>query len=104
MTVPSYDIPETLHVADVDLDGRQDVVVLHGGWLALGVYFQQSDGQLGTEQLFDTPDASHYGAQGFALGDFSGDGCTDVAIANYNYGLVTMRGLRCGQLFADAFE
>ena len=31
---PSYDIPEPVEVADLDLDGRADVVTLHGGWNA----------------------------------------------------------------------
>lgn len=104
-TLTSYDIPETLVVADIDLDGRADVIVLHGGWLSLGVYRQLANGTLATEQLFSIPYASHYGTQGLAVGDFSGDGCPDVAIADYNAGLVTLEnGMDCGRLFADGFQ
>jgi hypothetical protein len=46
----SYDIPEPIRVADVNGDARQDIVVAHGGWVALGVYLQQADGALMPEQ------------------------------------------------------
>ena len=34
----SYDIPTPVEVADLDRDGRADVVTLHSGWLRAGVY------------------------------------------------------------------
>ena len=101
----SFDIPETLRVVDIDRDGRKDIVVLHGGWLAIGIYFQQSNGSLAAEVRYPLPYASHYSTEGLAIGDFSGDGCPDVAIADYNYGLVTLNGASCqDRLFASGFE
>ncbi|WNG27376.1 VCBS repeat-containing protein [Cystobacter fuscus] len=90
-TISSYDIPESVQVADIDRDGDDDVVVLHGGWLKVGVYLQEA-GALRPEMLYSIPYASHYAPQGLALGDFSGDGCGDIAIADYNNGLVTLHG------------
>lgn len=90
-TLSTYDIPETVQVADIDRDGDDDVVVLHGGWLKVGVYLQEA-GALMPEVLYSIPYASHYAPQGLALGDFSGDGCGDIAIADYNNGLVTLYG------------
>jgi hypothetical protein len=89
---PSYDIPEPVEVADVDRDERADVVTLHGGWNRAGVYLQQPAGGLGSEDLYEIPYASHYGAEGLAVGDFSGDGAQDLAIADYNHGLVVLYG------------
>jgi FG-GAP-like repeat len=88
---PSYDIPEPVDVADLDLDGRADVVVLHGGWLKAGVYRQQADGTLGSEALYTLPYASHYNPHGLAVGDVNGDGSPDVALADYNNGLIVLR-------------
>jgi len=95
MTVTSYDIPEPVEVADIDGDCREDVAVAHGGWLKVGIYLQDAAGNLGAEQLYDIPYASHYAPQGLAVGDFSSDDCADVAIADYNYGLVTLYGANC---------
>jgi hypothetical protein len=89
---PSYDIPEPVEVADVDRDGLDDVVALHGGWNRAGVYLNRPGGSLGPEDLYAIPYASHYEAQGLAVGDFSGDGGQDLAIADYNHGLVVLYG------------
>jgi len=89
---PSYDVPEPVEVADVDRDGRADVVTLHGGWNRAGVYLQLPAGGLGSEDLYEIPYASHYEAEGLAVGDFSGDGSQDLAIADYYHGLVVLYG------------
>jgi len=87
----SYDIPEPVEVADMNGDGRSDVVTLHGGWNAAGVYLQRPDGSLRTEKLFGIPYASHYNTKGLALGDINGDGLPDIVEADYNSGLVVLR-------------
>ncbi len=103
-TISTYDIPEPVAVQDVDGDGLEDVVVLHAGWLRAGLYLQGASG-LEPEQLFEIPYASHYSSQGLALGDISSDSCNDLAIADYNQGLVILHGSGCEQLvFADGFE
>jgi hypothetical protein len=89
---PSYDIPEPVEVADVNRDGRADVLTLHGGWNEAGAYLQQPGGGLSAEDLYAIPYASHYEAEGLAVGDFSGDGSQDLAIADYNHGLVVLYG------------
>lgn len=91
LSLPSYDIPEPVQVRDVNDDGRDDVVVLHGGWYRMGVYVQNPDGTLAPEDLYPIPYASHYNPHGLAIGDYDGDGKPDVAIADYNYGLVLLK-------------
>jgi fibronectin type 3 domain-containing protein len=91
VSYPSYDIPEPVDVADVNLDGRADVVTLHGGWLQAGIYLQLLDGTLGTEQLYPIPYASQYTPHGLAVGDINGDGSPDIVLADYNNGLVVLR-------------
>jgi uncharacterized repeat protein (TIGR01451 family) len=91
----SYDIPESLEVADVTGDGRGDLVVLHGGWNEMGVY-DSTPGTNPAETLYAIPYASHYGVKGLAIGDVSGDGRADVADADYNNGLVLLRGAGAG--------
>lgn len=104
LVLPSYDIPQTVRIADVNDDGRDDVVVLHAGWGALGIYMQQGDGSLTSETLYPIPNASQYSPEALAIGDFSGDGCPDVAIAGYSEGLVTLLGAGCASIFMDGFD
>ena len=88
----SYDIPEPVEVADLNLDGKADVVSVHGGWLRAGIYLQGAGGSLGSEDLPDIPYASHYNPHGLAVGDVDGNGSPDVVIADSNNGLVILPG------------
>jgi hypothetical protein len=86
----SADVPEAIKAADIDQDGRMDLVVVHGGWQNMSTYLQQPDGTLGEELLNPLPFTEHYEPQGLALGDLDGDGYPDVAIADANNGLVLL--------------
>jgi outer membrane protein assembly factor BamB len=73
----SYDIPEPLEAADVNGDGRLDLVTLHDAWEAVGVYVQQEDGTMAAEQLFATAYAN-YDVNSLAVTDLTGDGLPDL--------------------------
>ncbi len=74
----SYDIPYAVRVADIDNDGRDDVVVSHDGWSQVGLYRQQADGTLAAEALFGV--SSTTVINGMAVGDLNRDGLADIAI------------------------
>lgn len=86
----AYDIPEPVEIADVNLDGRLDVVVAHGGWFEIGVFLQQANGTLAPYQLYPVPYASHYYPQALDVGDINHDGAPDVGLADYNNGLIVL--------------
>jgi hypothetical protein len=104
--LPSYDIPETVVVADINGDGKPDIVTLHGGWNKAGLYLRDTSGVVRAEQLSAIPYASHYSATGLAIGDINGDGCADAVIADYNNGLVILYGHDCkpDDIFKSDFE
>jgi hypothetical protein len=97
----SYDIPEPVEVADLDRDGRGDVVTAHGGWLRAGVYLHGPAGTLGAEELAEIPYASHYNPHGLAVGDIDGNGSPDIVIADSNNGLIILPGTATAPANAD---
>lgn len=91
----SYDLPTTLESDDVTGDGRADLVVLHDSWNALGLY-DSTPGTMPVETRFPLPHGQGYAADALAVGDVSGDGRVDVAIADPQNGLVLLRGVPAG--------
>jgi FG-GAP-like repeat len=73
--------------ADMNLDRRTDLVFLQPGWKRLGLRTQTPDSQLGPERDFNMAYGEHR-LMGLALGDYTGDGLVDVAVANRPGGYV----------------
>ncbi len=83
---PTLDSPDGMTLADLNGDGRKDLVINHDGWNAVGVMLQTSRGTFAPETLYpaftggDTP----------AVGDLNGDGKPDIAVTAGSDGIAIL--------------
>lgn len=83
-TVGSYDIPDTTRIADINGDGRMDVILVHDAWAKIGTYIQNADGTLRAEVVYDLP-FSYSGRDSLSIADINNDGVLDLINAgNYD--------------------
>ncbi|HEU4992581.1 MAG TPA: VCBS repeat-containing protein [Luteimonas sp.] len=87
------DIPDSSIAFDLNGDERDDLILLRSGG-SIG-YFAGDNGWLTREANFPGPYMTWGGKTPIAAGDVDGDHCADVAVANYNYGLVVWPGVDC---------
>jgi hypothetical protein len=98
--IATDDMPGAVVAADLDTDGLDDLVVAHSSNDCVGVYLQGARG-LGAEDLYAIPGEMADDSHGMGVGDFDGDGCTDVALATYGRGLVVLPGTGCKDVYKD---
>lgn len=88
----AFSDPSSLVASDLDRDGHQDLLVGHRGWQQIGRYMQGANGP-GNEILLAAPSDGYENS--LAVGDISEDGCPDVVVADFNYGLILLYGKNC---------
>lgn len=92
----SYDLPTSVASEDLDGNGLADIVVGHNAWGEVSVHLQGAEG-MGGAVAYPTPPNGQLGRDSLALGDVTGDGCVDVVVADWVYGLLVLPGERCGE-------
>jgi hypothetical protein len=85
LQTPTLDNPQTVRYANLDGIPGEEMIILHGGYQKISIINKN-----GIITKFDLPYATHYQPTGMTTGDFNNDGKIDIAIADYNYGLVIL--------------
>lgn len=86
--IPAYELPDAVKIADLNNDGKNEIIAAHGGWSKVTVYSQNTSGNYANGyQSFPVAYATSYNEDGVAVGDINNDGKKDIVIADYNVGL-----------------
>jgi subtilisin family serine protease len=93
VTYASLDSPGAVEAADINGDGRGDVVTGNGGWGSLQVYLQRGDGALAPPTTLSLNAGNGSARNALSIGDFSGDGRPDLAYTGPFDGLNLLRQL-----------
>jgi hypothetical protein len=86
----AYDIPDPIEIADLNNDGKNEIITVHGGWNKVSCYEQNSAGQYNTYTLYPIPYATTYIPQALSVGDLNNDGRKDLAITDLNHGMIVL--------------
>src|ERR687893_3319164 len=77
------DDPLSLNAADFNGDGRPDVATINGTSSDVSVFLRQAGGGFAQEAGSPISVGVGSGPSGAAVGDFNGDGLTDLAVSTF---------------------
>jgi hypothetical protein len=87
---PSYDWPQPIVLADLNCDGRKDVIAANGGYEAVTVFTQNTSGGLDGWVSYPGPYSNGFEPGALAVGDLNSDGLPDAAIVDPWNGLTVL--------------
>ena len=86
----AHHLPSAVAIADLNHDGRQDVIALHDAWQTLSVYTQTISGTLAAYTVAPIPYSDRYRPDALSLADLNGDGGLDAALVDRDHGLIVL--------------
>ena len=89
-SITAFHLPGAVAIADLNHDGREDVVVLNDAWRNLSFYSQTAEGTLSPYAAATLPYSSHYRPHGLSLADFDRKGGLDITLVGQEAGLTVI--------------
>ncbi len=90
MAFDAYDIPTPIKIADLNCNGRNEIISGHGGWPGICVYKSDSTYQFGRYKRYQIFASSILNPYALAIGDLNNDGLKDIALANLYHGVTIL--------------
>jgi VCBS repeat protein len=88
--IPTYDIPTSINVIDLNFDRKNDIITLNGSWENIQTFINDGNGGF-IEQLYGMPMYQNAGPQSMEIGDINNDGLFDVVTGEDN-GIIVFFG------------
>lgn len=88
--IQAYDIPTPVEIADLNCDGKNEIIIAHSGWLKVTFYEQDNLEHYNNYQSFPIPVTQGFEQYGLSIGDINNDGKKDIALANRQVGLTIL--------------
>ncbi|HEY6765955.1 MAG TPA: VCBS repeat-containing protein [Candidatus Sulfotelmatobacter sp.] len=82
--------PTFIQIADINGDGKQDLVYSNTSYGTVGVLFGNGDGTFGVASEYASGNGPGGSTYGLAVADMNGDGALDVVTADYGSGEITV--------------
>ncbi|CAF4279575.1 unnamed protein product, partial [Rotaria magnacalcarata] len=72
--------PQCITIADLNYDGRLDIIIANGGTDNLGIFLGYGNGTFSDLMIYSTGNGSN--PSSVAIGDFNSDSYADITVAN----------------------
>ncbi len=96
----SYEIPQPIKISDLDCDGLNEIITVHGGWESISIYEENKSHEFKDfNRISIDPSSSHYQHHGLSIGDVNSDNKDDIVIALSLEGLLILYNSSVPNLF-----
>ena len=89
LILPAYDCAGPIQIADLNCDGRNEIILANSGWDRISVYEQDAGNNYYSYSLFNITHSDQYKHHGICVGDINNDNKKDVLVASYTFGINT---------------